>query len=88
MKYINTKIENIPVSAGGGGVVRTKVESIFTSVDGTTPTTLPHTPSFVFGVYNGSGQKLTNTVDYTISGAVITWLFAFQSTNIIVNYEY
>lgn len=73
------------LGANGGG---TKTEEIFNNVDGSTTKTLSHTPTFIFGIYNGSGQRLTNTVDYTISGAVITFLYTFESTNIIVNFEY
>lgn len=67
----------------------TKIEELFTNIDGSATTSLAHTPlSSSLLLFNGSGQRLTNTIDYTISGLTITWLFTFQSTNIIANYEY
>ncbi len=81
-----TQLSSLSFLGGNGG--GTKTEEIFNNVDGSTTKTLSQTPTFIFGVYNGSGQRLTNTVDYTISGATITFLYTFESTNIIVNFEY
>lgn len=61
---------------------------LFTAQTGATPITVSNTPNAIVGVFNGSGQHLTNTVDYTRSGSVITFLYTFEATNIIVTYQY
>ena len=50
---------------------------------------LANTPNFIFGVYK-NGQKLRGGAsdDYTISGAIITFLYALTSDKIDVVYNY
>ncbi len=63
-------------------------EEIFLNVDGSATTNLLFAPvNKSINVYNGSGMRLTNTIDYTISGNIITWKYTFESTTIVVNYK-
>lgn len=48
---------------------------------------LLHTPSFVYGVFM-NGQRLTNTVDYTISGTTITFVNSLSADSITIVYSY
>lgn len=71
-------------------VILTEVEEIFTGIDGTiNPLTLSNTPVGRLDIFNIIGTRLTKTVDYTISGADITWLVPFaESTTICVTYKH
>lgn len=52
-----------------------------------TTLTLSNTPTFIYGVYK-NGVKLSLTIDYTISGAVITFLETLAVDIISVVYKY
>ena len=48
---------------------------------------LTQTPTFIYGVFL-NGQRLTLTVDYTVSGATITFLVALVADSVTVSYKY
>lgn len=56
------------------------------SITGTSMT-VPNTPSFTYGVYR-NGQFLTPTTDYSITGAVITFVDTLATDSITIVYEY
>lgn len=63
-------------------------EEIITSVDGSLPTILAHTPiSGTLNIYM-NGQRLTNTIDFDILADTITWKYTFESTTVVANYKY
>ncbi|CAK0770552.1 hypothetical protein CCP3SC1AL1_510007 [Gammaproteobacteria bacterium] len=56
------------------------------TITGTTMV-LTQTPTFIYGVFL-NGQRLTLTVDYTVSGATITFLVALVADSVTVSYKY
>lgn len=71
-----------------GQTISNKQNQTFTLVDGSSPSTLSFTPiSNSLFLYNGSGQYLQESVDYTLSADTITWIYTFESTNIYARYE-
>jgi len=70
---------------GGGGGTFTDVENTQT-ITGTS-IILPNTPNFIYGVFM-NGQRLTLTVDYTISTNTITLTTAADSDSFTIIYKY
>ncbi len=78
------------------GRLKTAVQTLVTSlsnnledtqsITGTTMT-LANTPTFIYGVYL-NGQRLTKTTDYSIVGAVITFVQTLATDSVTVVYKY
>ena len=56
------------------------------TITGTTMV-LANSPTFIYGVYL-NGQRLTKTVDYTITTNTVTFLVALVADSVTVVYKY
>ena len=61
-------------------------EQDFGAVTGST-VTLAHIPTHIYGVFK-NGQRLTNGTDYSISGAIVTFVNPLVADLITVTYNY
>lgn len=85
---IKYKIEELMHGGSGGGSSSgTSVFNEVVSGSGTT-FTLAHTPISGTQAIYALGQRLTLTVDYTISGAVITTVSSWLAGQILADYKY
>lgn len=80
-----TASTDLALDASKNVVTRTDIDETFT-VTGTTQA-LGNTPLFVYGIYL-NGQRLINTIDYTISGNTITFTNPLASDKISAVYKY
>lgn len=87
--FNNTKYKTHEMmhGAGGAGASSTSVYSEVVSGSGTS-WTLAHAPSSGTLQLYGNGQRLTLTVDFSITGAAITTVNSFSAGTIIADYQY
>jgi len=84
---VRYKFEELMRGGGSSGTSTTVIVNEVVDGSGTT-WTLAHTPTTNTLALYANGQRLTPTIDYSLSGAIITTVSSWVTGTILADYEY